>query len=133
MMDFYNFQRQHLTVALQILSSDDCNIVENMSDEEYREFIELVQLCITGWYIDNLYILWACLNYFFILKYIATDIGYYLQNRDRLFDSLKHFDKKNSIKRRNFLSILMTVCDLSETVKPWDEYITTVVSLIWFV
>lgn len=57
----------------------------------------------------------------------ATDIGYYLQNREKMFESMKFFEKNNATKRRALLSILMIMCNLCDTVKPWDEYLATVV------
>lgn len=41
-------ERHHVAVALQILSTDDCNIAENLNDVEYKEFVELVQWNIIG-------------------------------------------------------------------------------------
>jgi len=64
------------------------------------------------------------------VSFKATDLGKYLQTRSTLFSKLKTFDKRQEESRRALMAVLMTMCDLCETIKPWGEYIQTVVGLI---
>jgi len=41
-------QRHHLFIALSILRREECNILENLSQEDYKEFLELMTWNILG-------------------------------------------------------------------------------------
>ncbi len=41
-------ERHHIAVALSVLNTEDCNILQALTDGEYREFLELIQWNILG-------------------------------------------------------------------------------------
>lgn len=59
---------------------------------------------------------------------LATDLTKHLIDRVEHFKTLKKFMKKRKEHRRVFLSLIMTASDMCETIKPWNDYIMTVVS-----
>lgn len=51
--------------------------------------------------------------------------------RVEMFALMKKFNKKKKEHRKVLLSLLMTTCDLCETIKPWDDYIMTVKNIFF--
>ncbi len=63
--------------------------------------------------------------------FTATDLGKHLAERADHFDTLRDFSKKKREHRKVFLSLLMTCCDLCESIKGWDDYIVTVRNIFY--
>ncbi|CAL8137479.1 unnamed protein product [Orchesella dallaii] len=99
-------ERHHIAVALSVLNTEDCNILTALSDDEYREFLDLIQ-----WNI------------------LATDLAKYMQNRNEYFFTLTHFDSSEKIHRRHLCAVIMTTSDLCDNIKSWDTNLPCVKSI----
>ncbi|ODN01952.1 cGMP-dependent 3',5'-cyclic phosphodiesterase [Orchesella cincta] len=99
-------ERHHISVALSVLNTEDCNIITALNDDEYREFLDLIQ-----WNI------------------LATDLAKYMQNRNEYFFTLTHFDPSEKIHRRHLSAVIMTTSDLCDNIKSWDTNLPCVKSI----
>lgn len=125
-------ERHHIAVTLSILNSEDCNILEKLTDDQYREFLELIQWNILGslyWKcFHNLIFLWFNSFILSLMRFIATDLHKYMHNRFEYFYTLTHFDQTNRVHRKHLSAVIMTCADLSDNTKTWDANLPTVVS-----
>lgn len=91
-------EHHHLSQSLHILNTDDCNFVEGLSHEDYLYFLDLLK------------------------KYIlATDLTHHFNLFEQHQDMVENgFDKTDQDQKYAFMCLLMTCCDLSDQVKPWE-------------
>lgn len=92
-------ERHHLAQAMCILNTDDCNFLENLSQQEYTQFLDLMRDII-----------------------LATDLAHHL----RLVSELREvaetgYDGQNSRHHELLICLLMTAADLSDQTKDWQS------------
>uniref|UniRef100_A0A6A7FW97 Phosphodiesterase n=1 Tax=Hirondellea gigas TaxID=1518452 RepID=A0A6A7FW97_9CRUS len=92
-------ERHHLAQAMCILNTESCNILENLSKEEYTQCLDLIRDII-----------------------LATDLAHHL----RLLGELKEmatngYDSTIPRHRHLFICLIMTSADLSDQTKDWDS------------
>lgn len=91
-------EHHHLAQSLHILNTDDCNFVEGLCHEDYLYFLDLLK------------------------KYIlATDLAHHFNLFQKHQDMVENgFNKSDPDEKYAFMCLLMTCCDLSDQVKPWE-------------
>lgn len=89
-----------------ILNKEGCNIFENVNSEEYSEALDLLK--------NNI---------------LATDLACHFRTVGKQEEMVRSkFDQNNSERKRLFLNMLMTCCDLSDQTKQWKVSKKTAVS-----
>lgn len=94
-------EHHHYDHCIMILNSSGNDIFANVPQEDYCELMKIVQSTI-----------------------IATDLAVHMKNRDKMFEEISKYPDLDSWKHNHtrvayLRSLLMTVCDLSATMKPW--------------
>jgi dual 3',5'-cyclic-AMP and -GMP phosphodiesterase 11 len=92
-------ERHHFDMCVMILNCDENNILANVTVEDYKTLLQLIEKLI-----------------------LATDITMYLKNRKAYQDLIENgtFEWTNSSHRIMFMSMLMTASDLSAVARPWQ-------------
>ncbi|XP_044012728.1 calcium/calmodulin-dependent 3',5'-cyclic nucleotide phosphodiesterase 1-like isoform X2 [Aphidius gifuensis] len=88
-------ENHHLSSSFRILKEEDCNILNNLSKEEYREFRTLV--------IDMV---------------LATDMSFHFQQLKNMKKSLSLGEP--IIDKNKAVSLVLHCCDISHPAKRWD-------------
>ncbi|KAG8278228.1 Calcium/calmodulin-dependent 3',5'-cyclic nucleotide phosphodiesterase 1C [Homalodisca vitripennis] len=88
-------ENHHLSASFRVLKEDDCNILQNMSREEYREFRSLV-----------------------IETVLATDMSCHFHQLKNMKNLLSL--QEPSIDKAKALSLVLHCCDISHPAKKWD-------------
>lgn len=97
--DTSTMERHHFDMCVMILNVDENNILANLTVEEYKEVIKIVEKAI-----------------------LSTDISFYLKNRKNYTNLIDagSFDWNDDGHRDLFRSMVMTAADLSAIAKPWS-------------
>ncbi|XP_043493240.1 calcium/calmodulin-dependent 3',5'-cyclic nucleotide phosphodiesterase 1-like isoform X6 [Polistes fuscatus] len=88
-------ENHHTSASFRILREDECNILQNLSREEYREFRSLV--------IDMV---------------LATDMSYHFQQLKNMKNLLSLAEP--SVDKSKAVSLVLHCCDISHPAKRWD-------------
>ncbi|XP_054282216.1 dual specificity calcium/calmodulin-dependent 3',5'-cyclic nucleotide phosphodiesterase 1-like isoform X3 [Macrosteles quadrilineatus] len=88
-------ENHHLSASFRVLKEEDCNILSNMSREEYREFRSLV-----------------------IETVLATDMSCHFHQLKNMKNLLSL--QEPSIDKAKALSLVLHCCDISHPAKKWD-------------
>lgn len=89
-----------------ILNKEGCNIFENVNSEEYSEALDLLK--------NNI---------------LATDLACHFRTVGKQEEMVRSkFDQNDFERKRLFLNMLMTCCDLSDQTKQWKVSKKTAVS-----
>jgi 3'5'-cyclic nucleotide phosphodiesterase len=88
-------ENHHISAAFRVLKDDDCNILQNLSRDEYRELRTLI--------IDMV---------------LATDMSFHFQQLKNM-KSLLTLAEPN-IEKSKALSLVLHCCDISHPAKKWD-------------
>ena len=99
------------------MNTDNCNILEGLTRNEYTECLDLIKHCILGKRI-MFYSILIRVNQFFFFS--ATDLA----NHFKIYDEQKTiiengYNKSQSKHRLLLLALLMNCCDLNDQVKDW--------------
>ncbi|XP_033349474.1 cGMP-dependent 3',5'-cyclic phosphodiesterase-like isoform X1 [Bombus vosnesenskii] len=90
-------ERHHFAQTMCILNKEGCNIFENVNSEEYSEALDLLK--------NNI---------------LATDLACHFRTVGKQEEMVRSkFDQNDSERKRLFLNMLMTCCDLSDQTKQW--------------
>ncbi|XP_075225632.1 cGMP-dependent 3',5'-cyclic phosphodiesterase-like [Lycorma delicatula] len=91
-------ERHHVAQTMCILNTEGCNIVSCLDATEYKVFIDLVSRLI-----------------------LATDLANHFRIMEQQEKMAKEgFDPTNWNQRELLMYLLMTCCDLSDQIKPWE-------------
>ena len=94
-----------------ILNTENCNIFENLSEDEYSEALDLLR--------NNI---------------LATDLASHFRSVDEQKEVIRQGYRKNDLKHQKILhAMLMTCCDLNDQTKHWRVSKKTAVTIILFV
>ncbi|XP_029161376.1 calcium/calmodulin-dependent 3',5'-cyclic nucleotide phosphodiesterase 1-like isoform X3 [Nylanderia fulva] len=88
-------ENHHISASFRILKEDDCNILQNLSREEFREFRSLV--------IDMV---------------LATDMSFHFQQLKNMKNLLTLAEP--SVDKSKAVSLVLHCCDISHPAKRWD-------------
>ncbi|XP_073986809.1 dual specificity calcium/calmodulin-dependent 3',5'-cyclic nucleotide phosphodiesterase 1-like isoform X3 [Rhodnius prolixus] len=88
-------ENHHISASFRLLKDDDCNILQNLSREEYREFRTLV--------IDMV---------------LATDMSFHFQQLKNMKNLLSLAEP--TVDKSKALSLVLHCCDISHPAKRWD-------------
>ncbi|XP_066589707.1 dual specificity calcium/calmodulin-dependent 3',5'-cyclic nucleotide phosphodiesterase 1-like isoform X2 [Prorops nasuta] len=88
-------ENHHISASFRILREDECNILQNLSREEYREFRSLV--------IDMV---------------LATDMSFHFQQLKNMKNLLSLAEP--SVDKSKAVSLVLHCCDISHPAKRWD-------------
>jgi hypothetical protein len=88
-------ENHHISAAFRVLKDDDCNILQNLSRDEYRELRTLI--------IDMV---------------LATDMSFHFQQLKNMKNLLTLAEP--SIEKSKALSLVLHCCDISHPAKKWD-------------
>ncbi|KAJ8680495.1 hypothetical protein QAD02_016282 [Eretmocerus hayati] len=88
-------ENHHISASFRILREDECNILQNLSREEYREFRTLV--------IDMV---------------LATDMSFHFQQLKNMKNLLSLAEP--SVDKSKAVSLVLHCCDISHPAKRWD-------------
>ncbi|XP_014253306.1 calcium/calmodulin-dependent 3',5'-cyclic nucleotide phosphodiesterase 1-like isoform X2 [Cimex lectularius] len=88
-------ENHHISSSFRVLKEDDCNILQNLSREEYREFRTLV--------IDMV---------------LATDMSFHFQQLKTMKNLITLADA--TIEKSKALSLVLHCCDISHPAKRWE-------------
>ncbi|XP_066902367.1 dual specificity calcium/calmodulin-dependent 3',5'-cyclic nucleotide phosphodiesterase 1 isoform X2 [Halyomorpha halys] len=88
-------ENHHISAAFRLLKEEDCNILQSLSAEEYREFRSLV--------IDMV---------------LATDMSFHFQQLKNMKSILSLGE--NKVDKSKVLSLVLHCCDISHPAKRWD-------------
>ncbi|XP_025152402.1 calcium/calmodulin-dependent 3',5'-cyclic nucleotide phosphodiesterase 1A isoform X7 [Harpegnathos saltator] len=88
-------ENHHISASFRILREDDCNILQNLSREEFREFRSLV--------IDMV---------------LATDMSFHFQQLKNMKNLLSLAEP--SVDKSKAVSLVLHCCDISHPAKRWD-------------
>ncbi|XP_060825593.1 cGMP-dependent 3',5'-cyclic phosphodiesterase-like isoform X3 [Bombus pascuorum] len=90
-------ERHHFAQTMCILNKEGCNIFENVNSEEYSEALDLLK--------NNI---------------LATDLACHFRTVEKQEEMVRSkFDQNDTERKRLFLNMLMTCCDLSDQTKQW--------------
>ncbi|XP_017486672.1 PREDICTED: dual 3',5'-cyclic-AMP and -GMP phosphodiesterase 11A-like [Rhagoletis zephyria] len=92
-------EHHHFDQSLMILNSQGNQILSNLSPEEYRHVVSVLEEAI-----------------------LATDLAVYFRKRDAFFELVNReaLDWGNDVHRSLLRSMLMTACDIAAITKPWE-------------
>ncbi|XP_076288767.1 dual specificity calcium/calmodulin-dependent 3',5'-cyclic nucleotide phosphodiesterase 1-like isoform X3 [Lasioglossum baleicum] len=88
-------ENHHISASFRILKEDECNILQNLSREEFREFRSLV--------IDMV---------------LATDMSFHFQQLKNMKNILSLAEP--SVDKSKAVSLVLHCCDISHPAKRWD-------------
>ncbi|RLU15111.1 hypothetical protein DMN91_012998 [Ooceraea biroi] len=88
-------ENHHISASFRILKENDCNILQNLSREEFREFRSLV--------IDMV---------------LATDMSFHFQQLKNMKNLLSLAEP--SVDKSKAVSLVLHCCDISHPAKRWD-------------
>ncbi|XP_015520220.1 calcium/calmodulin-dependent 3',5'-cyclic nucleotide phosphodiesterase 1 isoform X2 [Neodiprion lecontei] len=88
-------ENHHISASFRILREDDCNILQNFSREEFREFRSLV--------IDMV---------------LATDMSFHFQQLKNMKNLLSLTEP--TVDKSKAVSLVLHCCDISHPAKRWD-------------
>ncbi|XP_025992316.1 calcium/calmodulin-dependent 3',5'-cyclic nucleotide phosphodiesterase 1 isoform X5 [Solenopsis invicta] len=88
-------ENHHISASFRILREDDCNILQNLSREEFREFRSLV--------IDMV---------------LATDMSFHFQQLKNMKNLISLAEP--SVDKSKAVSLVLHCCDISHPAKRWD-------------
>ncbi|KAH0952273.1 hypothetical protein HN011_004408 [Eciton burchellii] len=88
-------ENHHISASFRILKENDCNILQNLSREEFREFRSLV--------IDMV---------------LATDMSFHFQQLKNMKNLLTLAEP--SVDKSKAVSLVLHCCDISHPAKRWD-------------
>jgi len=88
-------ENHHISAAFRVLKDDDCNILQNLSRDEYRELRTLI--------IDMV---------------LATDMSFHFQQLKNMRNLLT-LDSPQ-VDKSKALSLVLHCCDISHPAKKWD-------------
>jgi cGMP-dependent 3',5'-cyclic phosphodiesterase len=92
-------ERHHISQTMSILNTEDCDIFQNLTADEYRSILDLIYDII-----------------------LATDLSLHLSIINELEKmSMEGYDSSNPHHHHLLRSLLMTSCDLSACLKDWDD------------
>lgn len=88
-------ENHHISAAFRVLKDDECNILQNLSRDEYRELRTLI--------IDMV---------------LATDMSFHFQQLKNMKNLLTLAEP--TIEKSKALSLVLHCCDISHPAKKWD-------------
>jgi 3'5'-cyclic nucleotide phosphodiesterase len=88
-------ENHHISAAFRVLKDDDCNILQNLSRDEYRELRTLI--------IDMV---------------LATDMSFHFQQLKNMKNLLTLAEPQ--VDKSKALSLVLHCCDISHPAKKWD-------------
>lgn len=88
-------ENHHISSAFRVLKEDDCNILQNLSRDEFRELRTLI--------IDMV---------------LATDMSFHFQQLKNMRNLLTL--NEPSVDKSKALSLVLHCCDISHPAKKWD-------------
>ncbi|KDR18814.1 Calcium/calmodulin-dependent 3',5'-cyclic nucleotide phosphodiesterase 1C, partial [Zootermopsis nevadensis] len=88
-------ENHHISASFRVMKDDECNILQNLSREEFREFRTLV--------IDMV---------------LATDMSFHFQQLKNMKNLLTLAEP--SVDKSKALSLVLHCCDISHPAKRWD-------------
>ncbi|GFG39959.1 hypothetical protein Cfor_09016, partial [Coptotermes formosanus] len=88
-------ENHHISASFRVMRDDECNILQNLSREEFREFRTLV--------IDMV---------------LATDMSFHFQQLKNMKNLLTLAEP--SVDKSKALSLVLHCCDISHPAKRWD-------------
>lgn len=88
-------ENHHISAAFRVLKDDDCNILQNLSRDEYRELRTLI--------IDMV---------------LATDMSFHFQQLKTMRNTLTL--PEPSIDKSKAMALVLHCCDISHPAKKWD-------------
>lgn len=88
-------ENHHISAAFRVLKEDDCNILQNLSRDEFRELRTLI--------IDMV---------------LATDMSFHFQQLKNMRNLLTLAEP--SVDKSKALSLVLHCCDISHPAKKWD-------------
>lgn len=88
-------ENHHISSAFRVLKDDDCNILQNLSRDEYRELRTLI--------IDMV---------------LATDMSFHFQQLKNMKNLLTLAEPQ--VDKSKALSLVLHCCDISHPAKKWD-------------
>ncbi|XP_058449980.1 dual specificity calcium/calmodulin-dependent 3',5'-cyclic nucleotide phosphodiesterase 1-like isoform X4 [Malaya genurostris] len=88
-------ENHHISAAFRVLKEDDCNVLQNLSKEEYRELRSLI--------IDMV---------------LATDMSFHFQQLKNMRNLLTLAEPQ--VDKSKALSLVLHCCDISHPAKRWD-------------
>ncbi|CAO1301859.1 unnamed protein product [Diamesa serratosioi] len=88
-------ENHHISAAFRVLKDDDCNILQNLSRDEFRELRTLI--------IDMV---------------LATDMSFHFQQLKNMKNLLTLADPV--VEKTKALSLVLHCCDISHPAKQWD-------------
>uniref|UniRef100_A0A146LI32 Calcium/calmodulin-dependent 3',5'-cyclic nucleotide phosphodiesterase 1C n=2 Tax=Lygus hesperus TaxID=30085 RepID=A0A146LI32_LYGHE len=98
-------ENHHISASFRLLKEDDCNILQNLSREEYREFRTLV--------IDMV---------------LATDMSFHFQQLKNMRNLLTLAEP--TVDKSKALSLVLHCCDISHPAKKWQLHYRWTTSLL---
>ncbi|XP_071567949.1 cGMP-specific 3',5'-cyclic phosphodiesterase isoform X1 [Temnothorax nylanderi] len=92
-------EHHHFDQCVMILNSDSNNIFQNLSMEDYRRVMKVVESAI-----------------------LSTDLAMYFKKRNRFMEVIDEgeFDWQSEEKKELLCGMMMTACDVSAIAKPWE-------------
>lgn len=92
-------EHHHFDQCVMILNSDNNNIFQALSPDDYRKVMKTVETAI-----------------------LSTDLAMYFKKRSRFLDLIDNgeFDWQSDDKKELLCGMMMTACDVSAIAKPWD-------------
>lgn len=91
-------EHHHFDQCIMILNTKGNDIFGNLSEEEYRNVIQILEACI-----------------------LATDLALYFTNRTKFFDLVNTGSNWEPDENRELLrAMMMTACDVAAITKPWE-------------
>lgn len=90
-------ENHHISAAFRIMKEDDCNVLSNLSCEEYRKFRTLI-----------------------IEMVLATDMSCHFQILDEMKSLLALPSPK--VDKTKLLALLLHCCDISQSCKKWHMH-----------
>ncbi|CAG9797672.1 unnamed protein product [Chironomus riparius] len=88
-------ENHHISAAFRVLKDDDCNILQNLSRDEYRELRTLI--------IDMV---------------LATDMSFHFQQLKNMRNLLTLAEP--SVDKSKAMALVLHCCDISHPAKKWD-------------
>ncbi|KAI4504702.1 hypothetical protein M0802_000252 [Mischocyttarus mexicanus] len=92
-------EHHHFDQCVMILNSDSNNIFQNLSMEDYRRVMKVVESAI-----------------------LSTDLAVYFKKKNRFMELVDEgeFDWQSEEKKELLCGMMMTACDVSAIAKPWE-------------
>ncbi|XP_012288226.1 cGMP-specific 3',5'-cyclic phosphodiesterase [Orussus abietinus] len=92
-------EHHHFDQCVMILNSDSNNIFQNLTMEDYRKVMRVVENAI-----------------------LSTDLAVYFKKKNRFMELIDEgeFDWQSEEKKELLCGMMMTACDVSAIAKPWE-------------